>query len=118
MDKKTINNSIDNSTNNSIDNKVYNNQNLKPYNKTDNRLSKEEAMRRGRIGGKKSGEVRKARKTMKETILDMLSKYGEANDYGFWLNDMQHAHSLIRDAAGNPENWRKKAYSSDAVKQY
>ena len=51
-------------------------------------------------------------------ILDMLSKYGEANDYGFWLNDMQHAHSQIRDAAGNPENWRKKAYSSDAVKQY
>lgn len=54
--------------------KKYNIQNLKPYNKTDRVLSKDEAKRRGSIGGKKSGEVRKARKTMKETILSMLSQ--------------------------------------------
>ena len=50
------------------------NKNLKPFNKTDNVLTKEEAERRGRNGGIKSGEIRKARKTMKETILAMMAQ--------------------------------------------
>jgi hypothetical protein len=50
------------------------NKNLKPFNKTDNILSREEAERRGRNGGVKSGEIRRARKTMKETILAMMAQ--------------------------------------------
>lgn len=57
-----------------IQNTRYNIQNLRPYNKTDNVLSSEEAKRRGRNGAKKSAEVRKARKTMRDTIIDMLSQ--------------------------------------------
>jgi len=49
----------------------------------------------------------------------MLSKYGEGNDYGQWLNDMQHAHSQIYNAAGGAnEAWKKKAYSSEDVRKY
>ncbi len=52
-------------------------------------------------------------------ILDMLSKYGEKNDYGYWLNDMQHSHSQIYNAAGGAnEAWKKKAYSNESVKKY
>lgn len=47
--------------------------NLKPYNpKYNNHLSTKEAQERGRKGGIKSGEVRKARKTMKETLESAL----------------------------------------------
>lgn len=82
-DNKSINNSIDNSTDNSIDNKVYNIQNLKPFNpKYSNTLTTEEAQKRGRAGGIKSGEVRRARKTMKETILDLIQKEVNPDDYG------------------------------------
>ena len=49
-------------------NRVYNIQNLKPV------RSKEEARTRGRNGGLKSGEVRKAKKTMRETIINMISQ--------------------------------------------
>jgi len=49
----------------------------------------------------------------------MLSKYGEKNDYGYWLNDMQHSHSQIYNAAGGAnEAWKKKAYSNESVKKY
>ena len=68
------NNSISESNNIIQSDRVYNIQNLKPYNKTDRILSKDEAKRRGSIGGKKSGEVRRERKTMRETILNMLSQ--------------------------------------------
>lgn len=54
--------------------RVYNIQNLKKYGEDIEPLSHEEAKNRGRKGGIKSGEVRKARKTMKETILAMLSQ--------------------------------------------
>ena len=75
INKTVVNNAIENNNNNNIPvNKPrYNVQNLKPYNKTDRILSKEEAKRRGSLGGKKSGENRKARKTMRETILEMLA---------------------------------------------
>ena len=68
------NNPISESNNIIQSDRVYNIQNLKPYNKTDNRLSSEEAKRRGRLGAKKSAEVRRERKTMRETILNMLSQ--------------------------------------------
>lgn len=83
IDNKSLDNSIDNSMkdihkdisiHSSSNGRVYNIQNLKPYNKTDNRLSSEEAKRRGRAGAKKSAEVKRQRKTMRETILSMLEK--------------------------------------------
>lgn len=55
-----------------IKNTRYNIQNLKPYNKTDRVLSSQEAKRRGSIGGKKSGEARRQKKTMRETLQDAL----------------------------------------------
>lgn len=69
---------IDNSQN-TIDNPVsnkpkYNVQNLRPYNKTDRILSVEEAKRLGSLGGKKSGQVRRQKKTMRETIINMISQ--------------------------------------------
>lgn len=51
----------------------YNIQNLKPFNKTDRVLSKEEAKKRGKNGGIKSGETRRARKTMRENLIELLS---------------------------------------------
>lgn len=79
IDNNLLNNSSDNSMkdiqiHSSSNGRVYNIQNLKPYNKTDNRLSSEEAKRRGRAGAKKSAEVKRQRKTMRETILSMLEK--------------------------------------------
>lgn len=54
---------------------VYNIQNLKPYNPNyENTLSTEEAQRRGRAGGIKSGEVRRARKSMKENLNALLNQ--------------------------------------------
>lgn len=60
------NNITDNNT------RVYNIQNLKMYGKDKPVLTPEEAKRRGRQGGIKSGEVRRQRKTMRESLLSML----------------------------------------------
>jgi hypothetical protein len=48
--------------------RVYNIQNLKPV------RTEKEAREKGRNGGIKSGEVRRQRKTMRESILAMLEK--------------------------------------------
>ena len=50
---------------------MANNENLKPIKKGE--LTSEEAKRRGANGGKKSGEARRARKTLREDLLLMLS---------------------------------------------
>ena len=50
--------------------------NLKPV------LTKEEARERGRRGGLKSGEVRRNRKTMKDTILELIQKEVSTEKYG------------------------------------
>lgn len=71
--KTTIEKTIQPNTN-KVKECKYNIQNLKPFNPNyENTLTTEEAQRRGRNGGIKSGETRKQRKTMKETILSMLS---------------------------------------------
>lgn len=44
--------------------------------------SKEIARERGRKGGLKSGEVRRNRKTMKDTILDLIQKEVSTEQYG------------------------------------
>lgn len=68
--------------NNSNNTTKYNVQNLKPYNKTDRVLTSEEAKKRGRTGGIKSGEARKARKTMRDTILELIQKEVDPTEYG------------------------------------
>ena len=50
---------------------MANTQNLRPIKKGE--LSKEEAKKRGSKGGKKSAEVRKARKTFSEDLVASLS---------------------------------------------
>lgn len=52
--------------------RVYNIQNLKMFGKDKPALTSEEAKRRGRQGGLKSGEIRRQRKTMKETLESAL----------------------------------------------
>ena len=69
----TTNDGQDIFTSNTVKSRVYNVQNLKKYGKDIKPLTHEEAKNRGRQGGIKSGEVRKARKTMRETMLEMLS---------------------------------------------
>lgn len=90
-DNMDTNKDTTNNTNNSDikpirdGNRVYNIQNLQPV------RSKEEARKRGRNGGIKSGEVRKARKTMRETILAMLEKEispEKLAEYGIDSKDM------------------------------
>ena len=55
--------------------RAYNASNLKGCNpKYNNTLTTEEAQRRGRLGAEKSAEVRRQRKTMRESILDLLAQ--------------------------------------------
>lgn len=50
---------------------MANNQNLKPF---DSNQSREEAKKNGRLGGIKSGEAKRAKKTMKEMLDYLLEK--------------------------------------------
>ena len=68
---------------------MANNENLRPIKKGE--LSKAEAKRRGSLGGKKSVESRRARKTLKEALLGLLSE-GEIQDkmvYGLVVKAMK-----------------------------
>ena len=54
----------------------------------------------------------------RQHILDQLKKYGEANDYGYWLNDMQGRHAKLYKAAEASGDWKSVAYRSDDVGKY
>ena len=55
----------------------------------------------------------------RQHLLDQLSKYGEARDYGDWLNEMQSRHANIYKLAGGEKgNWENVAYKNDLVGQY
>ena len=55
----------------------------------------------------------------RQHLLDQLSKYGEAQDYGDWLNEMQSRHANIYKLAGGEKgNWQNVAYKNDLVGQY
>ena len=55
----------------------------------------------------------------RQHILDTLKNYGDLDDYGMWLNEMQKRHSdLYRAAGGVNGNWRDVAYRSDDVGKY
>lgn len=52
----------------------------------------------------------------KQHLLEQLLKYGESQDYGQWLNEMQSRHAQLYNQAGN--NFENTAYKNDTVKQY
>ena len=54
----------------------------------------------------------------RQHLLDQLTKYGEANDYGDWLNEMQHRHSQLWNAANQSGNWEDVAYENEDVGRY
>ena len=54
----------------------------------------------------------------RQHLLDQLAKYGEANDYGDWLNEMQHRHSQLWNAANQSGNWEDIAYENENVGRY
>ena len=55
----------------------------------------------------------------RQHLLDQLSKYGEAQDYGDWLNEMQFRHANIYNLAGGEKgNWQNVAYKNNLVGQY
>lgn len=55
----------------------------------------------------------------RQHLLDQLSKYGEARNYGDWLNEMQSRHANIYKLAGGEKgNWENVAYKNDLVGQY
>ena len=55
----------------------------------------------------------------RQHLLDQLTKYGEARDYGDWLNEMQSRHANIYNLAGGENgNWENVAYKNDLVGQY
>lgn len=54
----------------------------------------------------------------RQHLLDQLAKYGEANDYGDWLNEMQHRHSQLWNAANQSGNWEDIAYENEDVGRY
>ena len=54
----------------------------------------------------------------RQHLLDQLLKYGEAEDYGNWLNEMQHRHSQLWNQANQSGNWEDVAYESEDVGKY
>ena len=80
---------------------MANEQNLKPIRE----LSSEEAKRRGRQGGLNSAAAKRARKTLKETLLMMLEEGNMQNDITLALlqkalNGDTKAYEVIRDTVG------------------
>ena len=78
---------------------MANEQNLKPV------RSKEEARERGRQGGKKSGEARRKRKTLREELLALLSQNKTQERMSLAiidkaLNGDTKAFEVIRDSIG------------------
>lgn len=52
----------------------------------------------------------------RQHLLDQLAAYGEGDDYGHWLNEMQSRHSNLWRSAGN--NWENIAYENPEVGKY
>ena len=55
----------------------------------------------------------------RQRLLDQLAKYGESDNYGQWLNEMQSRHSQIYNLAGGKNRtWENTAYRNNLVGQY
>ena len=52
----------------------------------------------------------------RQHLLDQLAAYGEADDYGNWLNEMQTRHSNLYNKAG--DDWENIAYEDEDVRKY
>ena len=52
----------------------------------------------------------------RQHLLDQLAKYGNVDDYGNWLNEMQSRHAQIYNLAG--KNFENTAYKNNLVGQY
>ncbi len=85
---------------------MANNENLKPF---DSNQSREEAKKNGRKGGIKSGEVRRARKTLREELLLLLESGNTQNKISLALiqkalkGDIK-AFEVIRDTIGEKQS--------------
>ena len=108
---------------------MANEKNLKPIKKGE--LSKEEAKKRGSKGGKRSGEVRRQKKTMKE-MLDYLLQQDITNKQGETKNTLEvmmtaqikeaikgntKAAQFVRDTIGEMPTQKVELDSSEVVKQ-
>ena len=104
---------------------MANNENLKPV------RTKSEARKRGANGGKKSGEVRRQKKTMKE-MLDYLLQQDITNKQGETKNTLEvmmtaqikeaikgntKAARFVRDTIGEMPTQKVELDSSEVVKQ-
>lgn len=54
----------------------------------------------------------------RQHILDTLQEYGDADDYGQWLNDMQSRHAILYKQAQDSGDWEKYAYQNNLVGEY
>lgn len=108
---------------------MANEKNLKPIKKGE--LSKEEAKKRGSKGGKRSVQVRRERKTMKE-MLDYLLQQDITNKQGETKNTLEvmmtaqikeaikgntKAAQFVRDTIGEMPTQKVELDSSEVVKQ-
>lgn len=108
---------------------MANEKNLKPIKK--GQLSKEEAKKRGSKGGKRSVQVRRERKTMRE-MLDYLLQQDITNKQGKTKNTLEvmmtaqimeaikgntKAAQFVRDTIGEMPTQKVELDSSEVVKQ-
>ena len=54
----------------------------------------------------------------RQHLLDQLAAYGEGNDYGEWLNEMQHRHSQLYNRAKQSGDWESTSYEDPEVGKY
>lgn len=54
----------------------------------------------------------------RQHLLDQLAAYGEGNDYGEWLNEMQHRHSQLYNRAKQSGDWESISYEDPEVGKY
>ena len=54
----------------------------------------------------------------RQHLLDQLAAYGEAEDYGNWLNEMQSRHSRLYNKAKASGDWESLAYEDPEVLNY
>lgn len=54
----------------------------------------------------------------RQHLLDQLAAYGEGNDYGEWLNEMQHRHSQLYNLAKQSGDWESTSYEDPEVGKY
>lgn len=54
----------------------------------------------------------------RQHLLDQLAAYGEGDDYGEWLNEMQRRHSQLYNRAKQSGDWESISYEDPEVGKY